>query len=157
MPTLCMSSYFQYFCFRKKIVFQKSIRLVIKMVYHQPPKYTKSAISNLWYAGSLYGYLKYQTVWNKIIAKGICVRPLLLNLLYVNNINNKANKTYPNNTEPPAMMIFVPIMLQVGLSLGRLREKTLRNVNFLMSNIRQSVVMVKSDVWPPMMNAKLPA
>jgi hypothetical protein len=77
--------------------------------------------------------------------------------LVENNVNIKSNKTYPKNVAPPAMMIFVPTMLHVGLSRGRLREKTLTNFEFLMSNIRLLVVMAKNVVCPPMMNAKLPA
>ncbi len=48
--------------------------------------------------------------------------------------------------EPPAMMIFVPIMLQAGFSRGRLREKTLRKVELLVLNIRLLLSMAESVV-----------
>ncbi len=43
--------------------------------------------------------------------------------------------------KPPAMMIFVPTMLQVGFSRGRLREKTGTNVEFWMLNTILVLIM----------------
>jgi hypothetical protein len=62
------------------------------------------------------------------------------------NTNTHEPPVLEGSEKPPAMMIFVPTMLQVGFSRGRLREKTGTNVEFWILNTILVLIMTEPVV-----------